>query len=233
MILRVNTNYDAALKQIKCTGVDTAFYGELHPELMPYVGENYDKTGILLVGESHYIGRAAPEEFKALDWYNNPVPENGENPFRKYISWFDTRAVIRRYMEHERGKGHMIFSDPAKAIMELKPEIVDDCEAFTYFAFMNYFQRPALEKGKSISADENDKKYAADLLDKVFEVLKPKTVIFLSKKAYWDYMEWGRTEEERKLYAVAHPTSPWWNRKDNNGECGRGSLKKILESVIA
>ena len=60
-------------------------------------------------------------------------------------------------------------------------------------------------------------------------------VIFSSKKrkAYWDYMEWGRTEEERKLYAVAHPTSPWWNRKDNNGECGRGSLKKILESVIA
>ena len=228
----MNTNYDAALKQIKCAGADRAFYGELHPELMPYVGDNYDKTGILLVGESHYVENADQAEFNALDWYNNPVPEEVENPFRKYISWFDTRKVIRRYMEHERGKGHKIFSDPAKCLMELKPEIENDCEAFTYYAFMNYFQRPALEEGKSINADENDKKYAADLFDKVLEVIKPKTVVFLSKKAYWDYMEWGKPTEGHKLYSVSHPTSPWWYRNNNNGECGRQSFKKILESVL-
>lgn len=44
----MNTNYDRALMEIE-------FFGRFHPEYLPYVGDNYVKTKILLLGESNYI----------------------------------------------------------------------------------------------------------------------------------------------------------------------------------
>ena len=39
------------------------FY-QVHPEYKPFVGSEYEKYKILIVGESHYIGQAYNEEIK-------------------------------------------------------------------------------------------------------------------------------------------------------------------------
>ena len=74
---------------------------------------------------------------------------------------------------------------------------------------MNYFQRPELKKGESISASENDKKQARDIFKQVVDILKPNIVIFLSSKSY-------KTLGTKKYDYVNHPTCRhWWN---DNGE---------------
>lgn len=44
-----NVNYYDKLKNIE--------FFKIHPELIPYVGEKFDKYKILHVGESHYINQ--------------------------------------------------------------------------------------------------------------------------------------------------------------------------------
>lgn len=46
---------------------DIPFY-QIHPEYKPFIGENFDKYQILLVGESHYIGQTPDNELFSLEY---------------------------------------------------------------------------------------------------------------------------------------------------------------------
>lgn len=226
------SKYDEALCKICSENSDIPFYGKIHPELLPYIGENYEKTRVILVAESHYIKKATIEEFKALNWYNRPVPQDETNPFRKYIGWFDTRGVVSNYIDYrKKGEGHTTFLHPSKVLLNLKNDIENEFEAFTYFAFMNYFQRPALNSGKSIKYDENDKKYANYLFIKIIQIIQPKAVVFLSKKAYYAFDK-CTCPSDIEFKVVSHPTCPWWNRQRKDGGSGCEDFRKILAEII-
>ena len=53
-------DYDEQLKNVS--------HYRVHPEMMPFIGRNYPKTRILILGESHYV---CPEDREMIsdEWY--------------------------------------------------------------------------------------------------------------------------------------------------------------------
>ena len=209
-----DTVYDNELRQI--------IHYKNHQEMLPFIGKKYSITRILLLGESHYV--CPKDKDKILDnWYEQEVDSRFEEPW-----WFNTRHVVNNYLCRRRSKAHSMFGNPAKALIEawgLKD--VNDSEAFTAFAFMNYFQRPAVRKGKSIIANEMDKKKAFENLKAVVNVIKPLKVIFLSRKAFMAFSEFGEKLEGVECIGwTKHPTSKYWNDCD-----GKDKFKKIVDEI--
>lgn len=206
-------DYDEQLKQVS--------HYKVHPEMMPFIGRNYPKARILLLGESHYVSPNDRERIQE-DWYDNPVDKTFKEPW-----WFNTRIVINNFLCGRRTKAHSMFRNPAKALIEAWGlEKVNDSEAFTSFAFMNYFQRPAVNKGKSIQANEDDVKYARNNLKEVVEIIKPEKVVFLSKKAFYAFSGSGVELEGVDIEWTNHPTSKYWNSSN-----GKEKLEKIFKKI--
>ena len=197
------TDYDSELNQIR-------IYNN-HPTLLPFIGRHYDYTRILLLGESHYLDSSESEESKKMkDWYNRPTEEYGfmspEN--------LNTRLVVNNYLNGRRSKAHSMFRNPAEALIKAWDlNDVNDSEAFTAFAFMNYFQRPEAASGKSINLTEEDKVEAYETFNKVINIIKPRLVLFLSQKAYWCYEGLTKGKIDQRIQYVYHPTSKYWNEK--------------------
>ena len=234
---RGTDKYDIDLMRILLADGKRPFFGELHPELLPYVGQNYEKTSVLLVGESHYVRKADIKQFEETDWYHKSLPDipsklDLENPFNKQNSvfWFDTRQVLVRYMNGERGRGHIIFSRPTEVLCGLGIGTNNKYDDFDHFAFMNFFQRPSLEFGESIEYSDEDKQVANDVLNKVIEVLKPKLVVFLFQKAYKAYEP--NSFDNIFVEKVSHPTSAWWYKKRKDGKCSRDDFETYLRKIL-
>lgn len=228
--------YDVHLNQICLTSEPQPFFGLLHPELLPYVGKNYEKTGMLLVGESHYVESASEDDWLAIDWYHEPLPAEGKYPFNREgaTDWFDTREVLVRYMTGKRGKGHTVFSRPTKVLLS-EWNIAQTQENiscyFSYFSFMNFFQRPALNVGATINDTVSDQKAASEILTQVIAVLRPKAVVFLSKKAYNTFT--AKAHATTRIESVSHPTCAWWYRHRNrDGLCAADDFQRILREVL-
>ncbi len=200
-----------------------------HPEMTPFIGSHYKESRILLVGESHFYeyekGNNAEKEKKYLNesWYVKPTP-NGFSCKNN----FNTREVIHNFLTRKRTKSHSMFRNPAKCVANVyKLENVSDSEAFNTFAFMNYFQKPALEAHKSINNNIEDNQVAFNTLISVCKVIKPEKVVFLSNKAYKCYNSVSALRKEilpTPVDLVYHPTSPYWNGKD-----GKEKFENILE----
>ena len=196
-------DYDGKLKEIRHFG--------LHPEMLPFVGRNYPQTKILLLGESHYLSDDEDFEVKKMEgWYTK---QSNEYAF-KHPGYFNTRDVVHNFLIGWRSKAHSIFSNPAKALIEawdLKD--ITDSEAYTAFAFFNYFQRPEANSGKSILLSKDDEESSAKVFNKIVEVLEPQLVVFLSKKAYESYCPYKGKDEKFKIEEVYHPTCKYWNEE--------------------
>jgi len=213
--------YDERLKEIK--------HYQLHPEMLPFVGRHYPRTRILMLGESHYLSKEETEETKQMKgWYEKPT----QCFSIKHTGNFNTRGVVNNYLIGWRSKAHTMFSNPANALIESWDLAdVNNSEAFTAFAFFNYFQRPSAHFGKTIELDKTDKEESAKMLDLVMEILDPCKVIFLSKKAYDSYIEYkisvDRASVDRVLIDyVVHPTCAHWYKPD-----GREKLKNIFSEL--
>ncbi len=197
---------------------------QLHPEMLPFIGRHYPETRILVLGESHYLSNEESEEKKQLqDWYKRPTQDFS----LKWPSNLDTRGVVHNYLIGWRTKASTMFSNPAKALIDawgLKE--VNDSEAFTAFAFFNYFQRPASYSGSSISLTNEDEVQAASILPQVIKILKPNKVVFLSKKAFDSYCRQEGNVDCSLIDYVYHPTSKYWNEED-----GRKKLLRIFTTM--
>lgn len=185
---------------------------QLHPEMLPFIGRHYPETRILLLGESHYLSNEESEVTKQMrDWYKRSTQDFSF----KWPSNFDTRGVVHNYLTGWRSKASTMFSNPAKALIEAWGLTeVNDGEAFTAFAFFNYFQRPAAYSGSSISPTIEDEEQAASILPQVIKILKPNKVIFLSKKAFDSYCRQAGDVDSSLIDYVYHPTSSYWNVED-------------------
>lgn len=200
----------------------------LHNELLAFVGANYRASAlkILFVAESHYVDNCSREEYEKARWYEQELLS--ENYLFAKRRSFHARGVVKAWINQERkSKAYNVFRFPAEIL--LQSEILGQCstaaDAYLHVAFMNYYQRPSLKSGKSIIPDEMDKHFAALTLDEVIKILEPTAVIFLSKSAYREYLNHHPAFE--KIYMVAHPCSPWWNR--DHGRIGKLRLAQILE----
>lgn len=197
-----------------------------HPEMMPFIGSHYNKTGILLVGESHFYeydknnNQQSEKEYLEERWYKEPTPE-----VFSYKDNFNTRKVIHNFLIRKRTKAHSMFKNPAQCVIEVYDlDHISDSEVFNAFAFMNYFQKPALEAHKSIDNDNDDTQFAYNTFISVCNVIKPKRVVFLSKKAYEYYIKCcDKSILSVPVDFVYHPTCSYWNQKD-----GKEKFKKII-----
>lgn len=233
----MNNKYDEELKKND--------FLKRHDECLPYIGEKYDVYKLLIIGESHYIGSdedgILSSIIKNQDYYKKPIKEinNGKFKEKEYIKWIDTRTVFtyRKDDKVDAGFFFNIASEIAKVIYDnpkiniLNQDKLKD--AFKCFAFINYFKRPSLKKGKEIEDITNeDKKYAFDITKYIIDVIKPKYIAFVSKKSYHLFKEEFKKDiNNLVIKAFSHPSCAWWNRKNNNGESARKEFAKFLKEI--
>ena len=216
--------YDNELSKIE------HYLPEHHPEMMPFVGSHYKEAGILLLCESHYCSKYITEENETYllnDWYKLPTPANFIDKGN-----FDTRYVLHNFLSNDRTKAHSMFSNPAKSIIEvLQLENISDSEAFNACAFMNYYQRPEVNTHESIKNTQDDNHYSYQTFSEVCRILKPKRIIFLSKKAYESFVKsnFDIGKVDSKLVSqVYHPTCSYWNR-----DGGKEKFDRIIRESLA
>ena len=210
------SGFDNQLKSIR--------HYQLHPEMLPFIGRHYPSTKILMLGESHYLSDEESSETKKLqDWYNRSTQDYAF----KCAANFDTRVVVHNYLVGCRSKAYTMFRNPTLALIEgWKLKEVNNSEAFTGFAFFNYFQRPASDSGDSISQTPEDEEQSYNILTEIIAILRPKKVVFLSKKSYDSYCGQAGEVDHDFIDYVYHPTSSYWNKEN-----GRKKLCAIFSSM--
>jgi hypothetical protein len=240
-----------------------AFY-QRHPEYKPFIGEQFDKFRVLQVGESHYVNIGqTPEtendfslQYFADNWWNSHCDKlfnqpDGDPETKYWGSWYTTRDVIGRFLIHNQ-KNYSIFMNMIRVLNEVVKELPKcDNERLTYhyFAFMNFFQMPALYKGvsfeKSLSKAEKGMadptavykrtvEESCKVLNDVINILQPNVIVFTSKAAYYAYCnhEGEMAEKDGRIIKAVHPCCSWWNRKHGKDQkTGKERLVEQLRSV--
>ena len=210
-----------------------------HSNYLPHIGKNFEQATrrILIVAESHYIAEKFNGLTSADNWYNNY-----DEIYKKLGSdsgWFNTREVLKSYFnQRNAGKiqgGLTIFSNLETAYKK----VFNNVNLFDECVYINYFQRPSEKKGQSINVDIRDNQVAKDNLLTLIDVLKLDKIIFVSSKAYNNFIaNTSISHRENLPYfgSVPHPSaSAWWNRKSKkygiNGESitGRAKFERIIK----
>ena len=207
---------------------------KLHPSYLPHIGLKYNeaRTKTFIIGESHYVHKKHNNKFSADEWYNNPISiyEALDAECKSHRSWFNTRGVIDYYKTQEKlAKGHGIFRNLEAAYHTIDNEV----KLFNECVYFNYFQRPSEVEGDSINVRVIDSKIALENLMVANKILLPDKIIFVSSKAYGNFMHHVSKEQKEHLPyvgSVPHPSaSSWWNRKSKkygiNGESVTGKEK--------
>lgn len=259
----MNQTYEKELEAIE-------FY-QIHPEYKPFIGENYDEFKILQVGESHYIPQEKGEElvsieyFKAHWWQENGCEElktkcTASSEQKQWGGWYNTEGVVLDYLSGERRRGHGIFTEMVKVFSKacldepIAAISTESSQKYHYFAFMNFFQMPALYRGMSYwdsllrSSRKIDglhrkqaKEYAetvwedmvqrsTDVLNAVIDILKPKVVIFTSGSAYEAYNQKNKASKKTKMIQTVHHSCKYWY-KPNPDQNGRQELERVLTEL--
>lgn len=258
----MNQTYEDALGKIP-------FYKKYHPEFKPFIGERFDTYKILQVGESHYIGQIGedpkdPFPLPYFDkWWEDPCEALCQHPDPDpaeglWGSWYNTREVVCRFLTEKSGRGYNIFANMLRAFervyldrgrVTMTAEIKQD---YQHFAFMNFFQMPALYWGEAFEASltraakkqgderlkeavyKKAKEESARILDQVIDILKPEAVIITSKAAYSAYCELHGDDHDCRVIEATHPCSRWWYRKSGEDRMsGRERLEKQLLALRA
>ena len=250
----MNKTYEKALSTIE-------FY-QFHPEYKPFIGNQYDEFKILQVGESHYIGQCVKDHeddfpIQYFDkWWTDPCNELRQHRDCRpsegvWGSWYDTRAVIERFLNTRSNRGYSIFANMLRSFdrVYLNKETVhmdkETKKHFQYFSFMNFFQMPSLYEGKkywdsllkSAQKQGNEQlayelwdkavKISVNMLDAVINILKPNVVVITSVSAYDTYHTVHGNDP--KIIKATHPCCSWWNRKHGEDNLtGRERLEKSL-----
>ncbi|MCS4435214.1 hypothetical protein [Aquiflexum gelatinilyticum] len=194
-----------------------------YPELLPFVGNNWnDSKKILLIGESHYFPFDEVKEYSSIEYFNNWYKENSNGINEEHKNWIKTRKNIFDLEQNIFGKAISMYFNIKKAILTL-PEFKDSSVVFDKFSYLNYFQKPAVYKGRknenrSIIVTDFDKKFAFQTLLQVSEVLKPTTIIFVSKKSFDSFKVEKSNHDSMLLKDIIidfapHAGRPWWNKK--------------------
>ena len=127
---------------------------KVRPEMIPFVGEEYDTDKVLQLGESHYFHHTSkePEEFGIKYFVDKWLElDPCEDFMMKYGESVNTREDIEEYMKGET-KNYPAYYNFLKAMSEgvLGNPIEsisrgsDEQKLFKYIAYTDYFMMPAL-----------------------------------------------------------------------------------------
>jgi hypothetical protein len=118
-----------------------------HPQMIPFVGRDWDKMGkMLVVGESYYLNDDDEETTKRenkntwKNWYNITSTELTNNQ----SVWTSTALMINEDIkENFFPSGRIIWENVKDAIVEtgFNPNSENDSEALCSIAFMNFFSK--------------------------------------------------------------------------------------------
>ncbi|PID26528.1 MAG: hypothetical protein CR982_09655 [Candidatus Cloacimonadota bacterium] len=157
----------------------------------------------MVIAESHYLPNGSTAHLSPEEWYNGDDKRLDSTE----KSWIATSDIVRY-------SGNRIFNNIYNALIESG---IDSDGAKEQIFFMNYFQRPAIEKRSfknvctQLDKDEADKN-----LRKVISILKPDLIIFVSKYAVVVAEEtelWKFTNTINCIYTYTnHPSTVWWNK---------------------
>jgi hypothetical protein len=205
-----------------------------HPQMIPFIGKNWKKIDkILLVGESHSLERLGDKKM-IKDWYLSKKEILDEYQ----VNNTSTENIINSGLKDNFGKNR-IYSEINNAIKDVDYEL-----DITYFAFMNFYQRPAIKKHEIF--DKKDDSVANKTVNEVIKILVPDYVFFLSSTA-WERLNIDYDNkilmdifDNKKIGHSCHPTTNWWSRESNansiGGEnernTGKMAFKKFLNNVI-
>ena len=230
-----------------CTGIDERYDADLkalenmklHPEYLPYIGADYEKGRLLMVGESHYVDSTKfpqlEQFFCPAKWYKTSTDALFQGlDADSQKDWFCTRTVLYNFLSGRSGRAHSMFWNPVRVMDEvLNPN--SNGEAFRsswrYAAFLNYYQRPSCD-GKTLSCSDEDSHVAFETLCAVAGIIRPQMILFLSRKAYKDFCsEKGKKACDSPAlppaFDLVHPTCAWWSRDE--GIYGKEKLRGILD----
>jgi hypothetical protein len=214
---QINKKYNEKLLKI-------AHYKK-HPQMIPFVGKSWGKVGkMLVIGESHFLNdndkNTSREENKKIweNWYKIT-----SKILTKEQKWVTSTAPLIDKMIYKMIPGEYysswgIWRNIRDTILEtgFNPDPNNSSKILCYTAFMNFFQRPALESGKSILSSDKDKEVANETLKGVVDIIKADYLFFVSSKA-WENIDKELLKEllinNVEVGHSCHPTCKWWNRK--------------------
>ena len=237
------TKYDNELKKNN--------FLKLHPEYLPYIGDNYDEDRVLQIGESHYIEQEYNDTRDEYDinyfcdnWWSYPCADL----LAAYPWQYNTREVIKGFVKGT-GKFYSIFANFSTAYAESINNIgASKAERIKYyekrFAFTDFYMMPSIYKATNIIKaikkgckkigiknanailDDIEQK-STDVIDGIIEVIKPKKIIFTSSNAANAYKKCGGkyVNDIRVCYAY-HPGAIKWNQ-DQDAIHGKGKARVI------
>jgi hypothetical protein len=191
-----------------------------HPQMIPFIGKKWGRINkILLIGESHSLKGLADEKI-IKDWYILKKEDLSKDQM------YNTSAenIINNGLKENFGNNR-IYIEINNAIKEV------DCERdITYFAFVNFYQRPAMEEHEIFN--KKDDSVANKTVNEVIKIMEPDYIFFLSSTA-WERLNIEFNNkilmdifDNKKIGHSCHPTNSWWNRESNANSILIGNEKE-------
>lgn len=200
---------------------------KIHHEMLPFIGEKFEKDRILLISESHYLPEIKMAAFTDV-WYKD----------RSLVDSVQKNHITRVVA----GNGsHRLFTNINSV---LNKENLN----FSSCAWYNFYQKPARHKDSiKHSLSPLDRKVAQETFEDLINILKPKAVIILSKLAFDDLHKvdgkivrvWDKEMAAHRykefnipLYSIQHPNSAWWNKvSGKNMISGKERFSRALKRL--
>lgn len=264
-----NYDYDRHFEKIYFPLIDNSEYWpyKTHPEYLPYVGDKYNQQSYktLFVLESHYLedkdseniynsnemkGKSDKEINRIFSnyWYDKNEWSLKKQFFKlKTETNFETRYVANCAIKAIKFNNRVLLEPifQYKAFQNILNEgYTSDAnrKKLRDFAYMNFFQRPSLKKGKQIIWEDIDIEIASKNLIEVINIIKPQLVIFISANSYDLFQEYIKNQNVEttslniQIYRFRQPGTRYWSSKTkseilNNSKCDRDRLKDIFLSL--
>ena len=193
------------------------FYQQ-YPQLMPFIGREYSKARILLLGECHSFSKESTANQDPEAWYNKNHSALNEDEIRRTNTRLDVNDFIKAKSKR------VMFGRIDKALKD------SNFSGIQSIAFMNAFQRPAVGNGKSLKIQDIDIEQATIVINQVITIIEPKQLCFFSKKAH-KALSTALNIDQSRIHVVAHPSCGWWTHKTSKGTNGKEAFSKVLSAV--
>ena len=190
-----------------------------HRLMLPYIGSEYEKYKVLIVGESHYLGEDDDRE-KVKDFKKWLTDKNEIKLIKP--EYINTRCVVK---EHCNNKNKQPF------FSMIKKEIINVENFWNKVSFMNFFIVPSINGSREIEALKDMKEKSLENFENVLDVIKPNYILFLSKKSYCIF-EKSNSKYLKNTFGFGHPSSPWWSRKRKDGKKYKEEFKEKIEEIF-
>lgn len=192
---------------------------ETHRLMLPYIGSEYGKYKVLIVGESHYLGEDNDRE-KVKDFKKWLTDKNEIKLIKP--EYINTRCVVK---EHCNNNNKQPF------FSMIKKEIINVENFWNKVSFMNFFIVPSINGSREIEALKDMKEKSLENFENVLDIIKPNYILFLSKKSYCIF-EKSNSKYLKNTFGFGHPSSPWWSRKRKDGKKYKEEFKEKIEEIF-